>query len=166
MAKAVKSKVSKPVSKDVTKKAVAVLAKAVTPDVKKKVAKASPAKVVTPKVAARAISSELPTIETKKKVSDKLIETIEKRKAQQEAAKQAGRPTPFGGKVPGRRGRRPKNIEYTPENREDDEVAASDNEFERIEYDTGIRVGQRSFEDKGFGFERSEDFDEELNFDW
>lgn len=68
-------------------------------------------------------------------------------------------------KPPGRRGRRPKNlVDYQPENREEDSYAV-ESERENIEYDTGIRVATKR-DESGFGSDRSEDFDEELNFDW
>ena len=91
-----------------------------------------------------------------KKVSQRLIETIEKRK-------QAKAGTP--GRVPGRRGRRPKALaEYIPNNNEEDNFSA-ENDFEGLEYDTGIRVKDGK-DDAGFSMDRFDDFDEELNFDW
>lgn len=101
--------------------------------------------------------------EPAKKVSQKLIETIEKRK--QEQAKAGGNPNRFG-KPAGRRGRRPKNVHYTPQHTDDDSYTG-EGEFEGqgLEYDTGIRVASKG-DDGGFGMDRFEEFDEELNFDW
>jgi hypothetical protein len=139
---------------------------------KKVVAKAKPA------VKAKAAPKVAVKVHAKKLVSQKLIETIEKRKAVQQASPKVGakphgpaKPNAFA-PPPKRRGRRPKNIEYTPENREEEESMASESDYTGIEYDTGIRLretgggdaGHR--EDRGFSFERMEDFDEELNFDW
>jgi hypothetical protein len=96
-----------------------------------------------------------------KKVSQKLLQTIEKRK--QESA-QGGKKN-FG-KPMGRRGRRPKNYsEYVPSHNNEEESSALESEYDGIEYDTGIRV-KAGGDDKSFSFERFEDFDEELNFDW
>ena len=99
-----------------------------------------------------------------KKFSQKFIEAIEKRKAQ--GGWGARKPSPFG--RPGaRRGRRPKasNTEYTPENSGEESFTA-ENEFERIEYDTGISYSAKSSgDDAGFSLDRFDDFDEELNFD-
>jgi len=105
-------------------------------------------------------AAEAPTAKTEvaKKVSQKLLETIEKRRKEQGKAPMFSRP-------PGRRGRRPKgSVEYTPENQEE-EVLVSDQDNEGLEYDTGIRV-KSTKDDAGFSMDRFEDFDEELNFDW
>jgi hypothetical protein len=151
----VKSKVSK---------TAVVKKKAVTKPKKASVKPVVKAKAAAPKVAVK--------VQAKKVVSQKLIETIEKRKAVQQAAPKApAKPNAFS-PPPKRRGRRPKNIEYTPENREEEETMSSESDYTGIEYDTGIRLretgggdmGHR--EDRGFSFERMEDFDEELNFDW
>lgn len=154
MAKAVKSKVRRGV------KAVKTAPKKATQ--KKTVAKAT-VKTVAPAKAAVAID------ESKKKLSEKLLATIEKRKAEQASAK------PAFSKPRGRRGRRPKNLlEYQPysEDQQDDPYS-DNNENENIEYDTGIRVtSTASFsatylrEDGSVVMDRVEDFDEELNFDW
>jgi len=90
-----------------------------------------------------------------KKVSQKLIETIEKRK------KAKG----MFGKPPGRRGRRPKNAaEYTPSNQEEDGYVL-EQDMEGIEYDTGIRMKEGG-EEAGFAIDRFDDYEvEELNFD-
>ncbi|MBM4303718.1 MAG: hypothetical protein FJ112_05265 [Deltaproteobacteria bacterium] len=100
----------------------------------------------------------------KKELSQKLVDTIEKRK---QAKESDGKPqgSKFFVKPPGRRGRRPKNlVDYQPENREEDSYIV-ESERENIEYDTGIRVSERK-DESGFGVDRFEDFDEELNFDW
>jgi hypothetical protein len=92
----------------------------------------------------------------KKEVSQKLIETIEKRK------KAAAKGSPFA-RPPGRRGRRPRGtVEYTPEHQEEDGFQMEP-DYEGLEYDTGIRVKHHA-EDRGFNLDV--DFDEELNFDW
>ncbi len=70
--------------------------------------------------------------------------------------KSAGRP-------PGRRGRRPKNMDYQPSNNEEESYVL-ENDYETLEYDTGIRV--KSGKDDVMSLDRVEDFDEELNFDW
>lgn len=152
MAKAVKSKVRRGV------KAVKTTPKKATK--KKTVAKAT-VKAAAP---VKAVAEE-----SKKKLSEKLLATIEKRKAEQAAKK------PAFSKPRGRRGRRPKNLlEYQPysEDQQDDPYS-DNNENENLEYDTGIRVTSTSSfsgsyikEDGSVVMERVEDFDEELNFDW
>ena len=104
--------------------------------------------------------------ESKKKLSEKLIATIEKRKAEQ--AK-----TPAFSKPRGRRGRRPKNlVDYQPYSEEQqDDPYSYPSENENLEYDTGIRVSGTSVgatvrDDGGISLDRVDDFDEELNFDW
>ena len=93
-----------------------------------------------------------------------MVDTIEKRKQAKESGSQT-QGSKFFVKPPGRRGRRPKNlVDYQPENREEDSYIV-EAERENIEYDTGIRVSERK-EESGFGLDRFEDFDEELNFDW
>ncbi len=101
---------------------------------------------------------------TEKKVSQKLLETIERRRNSQAANAKGG--SMFGGRPPGRRGRRPKAAaaDYTPEH-QGEETYVMESDYEGIEYDTGIRVKQGG-EDKGFNLDRFEEFDEELNFDW
>ena len=136
MAKLGKSKVTKGKKPSSTKVIAAKLAPA------KKVVKAAAATktVVVPvkkpvvKAAPHATKAAEP-----KKVSQKLIETIEKRK-QQAGAKPGGKAM-FAGKPPGRRGRRPKNaVEYTPEHQEEgSDVFVADSDYEGLEYDTGIR---------------------------
>jgi hypothetical protein len=98
-----------------------------------------------------------------KKVSQKLLETIERRKKAQGAN---GRPGSMFGKAPGRRGRRPKAaMEYVPGNQEEEAGYVLENDYEGLEYDTGIRVKEGG-DDKGFNLDRFDDYDEELNFDW
>jgi hypothetical protein len=90
-----------------------------------------------------------------KKVSQKLLETIEKRKKAKGG---------MFGKPAGRRGRRPKNAaEYTPVNQEEDGYVL-ESDYEGIEYDTGIRLKEGGDTD-AFNLDRFEEFDEELNFD-
>lgn len=97
-----------------------------------------------------------------KKVSQKLLETIERRKKVQGAA---GKANSNFGRPAGRRGRRPKAaVEYTPGNQEE-EAYVLESDYEGLEYDTGIRVKEGG-DDRGFAVERFDDFDEELNFDW
>lgn len=99
-----------------------------------------------------------------KKVSQKLIDTIEKRKQNQQNDPGKKRGYALFSRPGARRGRRPKNaVEYSPSTNEE-EAYAVENEYERIEHDTGIRVGNRQ-DDYGYNLDRHEDFDEELNFD-
>jgi hypothetical protein len=165
MAKAVKSKGAKSalkVKKTVTKakKKVAVSAKV---KVVKGVIKAKSGIPVQGAAKSPALITPQPKAE-KKELSQKLVDTIEKRKQAKESdGKLQG--SKFFVKPPGRRGRRPKNlVDYQPENREEDSYIV-ESERENIEYDTGIRVSERK-DESGFGLDRFEDFDEELNFDW
>ena len=161
MARTGKSRVSKAVKQKVAKvkrKAVAVGTKVVAAAAKKagkasgKIkALAASASIKKTKIAA---AKEVPL--EKKSVSQRLIETIEKRKL-------AKKDNAFG-KIPGRRGRRPKNVEYTPNNNEEDSYVL-ESEHERLEYDTGIQLKEAG-DDRAVKMERFEDFDEELNFDW
>ena len=147
MARALKTRAVKSGSKEKTKKFAkksAVRKLTVAPQKLKEIAK-------------KAVSA--PPVVEKKNVSQKLLETIERRK--RERAQKHGA---FLVKKPGRRGRRPKNVEYTPNNNEEDQYVF-EAEYERLEYDTGIRLKDHS-EEAGGGLERVEDFDEELNFDW
>lgn len=97
-----------------------------------------------------------------KKVSSKLIETIERRKAEQQGRKGGNQ---MFGRPAGRRGRRPKAAaEYTPTN-SDEEAYVLESDYEGLEYDTGISVKSPK-DDGAFNLERFEDFEEELNFDW
>ena len=166
MAKAVKSvgaksalKTKKKVVKS-NKKVVSTAAKA---KATKKVAKAKSA--IPAQGASKAADlAAVPAKTEKRELSQKLVDTIEKRK---QAKETSGQPqgSKFFVKPPGRRGRRPKNlVDYQPENREEDAYIV-ESERENIEYDTGIRVTERK-EESGFGLDRFEDFDEELNFDW
>ncbi len=94
--------------------------------------------------------------EAKRPINQKLLEMLEKRTAARKAQLV---------KVPGRRGRKPKNpVDYNPDQPNEDYYAV-ENEYESIEYDTGIRVSSHK-EDAGFTVDRPDDFDEELNFDW
>ncbi len=96
-----------------------------------------------------------------KKISQKFLEAMEKRRGGWGARKGAA----FGGRPPARRGRRPKaSSEYTPENNSE-EAYVLESEFERIEHDTGISYKPQGGEDGGFSLDRIDDFDEELNFD-
>ncbi len=99
-----------------------------------------------------------------KKISQKFLEAMEKRKTQGGWGARKG--ALFGGKPPGRRGRRPKaSAEYTPENNSE-EAYVLESEYERIEYDTGISYKQPGgSKDESFSLDRFDDFDEELNFD-
>ena len=151
MARALKTRAVKCGSKEKTKKFI-----------KKPITKKLSAAATKPKAAAKKAASleavKAPVVE-KKNVSQKLLETIERRK--QERAEKHGA---FLAKKPGRRGRRPKNVEYTPNNNEEDQYVFEPG-YERLEYDTGIRLKDHS-EDASGGLDRVEDFDEELNFDW
>ena len=87
------------------------------------------------------------------KVSNKLLETIEKRRLERSQFKPKGR-----------RGRKPKNMgDYTPQHNDYDNFTV-ENDYGGLEYDTGIKVN-KAVDDHGSGFERGEGFDEELNFD-
>lgn len=166
MAKAVKSKSAKSAQKTkkqvvkTNKKVVSTAAKA---KAVKKIAKAKSA--VPAQGASRASQlAQAPVKADKRELSQKLVDTIEKRK---QAKETSGQPqgSKFFVKPPGRRGRRPKNlVDYQPENRDEDAYIV-EAERENIEYDTGIRISERK-EESGFGLDRFEDFDEELNFDW
>lgn len=95
-----------------------------------------------------------------RKVSQRLLETIERRKKGQAEGGKG-----LFSKPPGRRGRRPKAVsEYVPGNSEEEAFVVEEN-YEGIEYDTGIRVKEGG-EEKGYNLDRFEDYDEELNFDW
>jgi len=157
MARAVKSKVRRGVSK----------AKVKTQKPKAKLAGADKkSKALSVKASKAASSTATMQEESKKKLSEKLLATIEKRKAEQAKG-------PAFSKPRGRRGRRPKNlVDYQPYNEEQQEDPYSyPTENENLEYDTGIRVSSPSTgasfkEDGSISLDRLEDFDEELNFDW
>lgn len=155
MAKVGKSKTAKKkttTAKAVTAKPATVKLTAVLEKKTTKVTKGSQS-VANPIVAA---SQDVPA----KKVSQKLIETIEKRRQAQGKAPGA----PLFARPAGRRGRRPKGaVEYTPEHQEED-VLMADSDAEGLEYDTGIRVSQPR--EEGFSLDRFDDHEEELNFDW
>lgn len=159
MARAVKSKVRRggATAKTKTKKPSGKLARVKT------TTKVAAIKVKAPKEMVLKSTQE----EAKKKLSEKLLATIEKRKAEQ-AAK-----APAFSKPRGRRGRRPKNmVDYQPYSEEQqDDPYAYPSENENLEYDTGIRMGSGTAtlgtrDDGGLSLDRVEDFDEELNFDW
>ncbi len=103
-----------------------------------------------------------------RKISQKFLEAMEKRKNQ--GGWGARKPGAMFGRPPARRGRRPKasTAEYTPENGTEESYVL-ESEFERIEYDTGISKpqggGATAADDSGFSLDRFDDFDEELNFD-
>lgn len=100
----------------------------------------------------------------KSQVAQRLAASLEKRKLEKQGAVDKNGKPSFFGRPPGRRGRRPKAAaEYTPSQQEEDSYAMEP-EFEALEYDTGIRVKEGG-DDGLFSFDRSEDFDEELNFD-
>jgi hypothetical protein len=97
-------------------------------------------------------------------VSGKTLKPAQRLAAAMQDRKKAGEKgkTMFG-RPQGRRGRRPKNLaDYTPEHQEDENYAL-ESQYEGLEYDTGIQVKQPR--DEGFNAERFEEFDEELNFD-
>ncbi len=94
-----------------------------------------------------------------KKLSSRLLETLEKHRQKRAAQLAAARPK-------GRRGRRPKvSLEYVPEHQEEDSYVL-EQEYETLQYDTGIPVPSKEGEAANVNVERSEEFDEELNFDW
>ncbi|MCB9253702.1 MAG: hypothetical protein H6617_03385 [Bdellovibrionaceae bacterium] len=96
-------------------------------------------------------------------VSRSMLEAIERRKRER-GDEGESRITQLFKKPVGRRGRRPKNVEYGASNGgPEDEFAANDPEAERLEYDTGIKVGF-SVDGDSTLFERSDDYDEELDF--
>src|SRR5687768_5812678 len=135
MATTVKSKVLKSNKTKAKSSLSAAKSHASTSAAKKKMAKPVAAKAIP--VAHQVMKPAEATASDKKTVSQKLIETIEKRKNNPQPA----RPGIFS-RPPGRRGRRPKGaVEYTPEHREEEGyVLESDNQA--IEYDTGIRLKQ------------------------
>jgi hypothetical protein len=102
-----------------------------------------------------------------KKVSQALLDSIEKRKQAKTAA--AAKPGGIFGRPAGRRGRRPKRLqEYTPQNSEEggeelEGEAPASSDYAHIEYDTGIRV-EKGGDDSGLSLD-GYDFDEVLNFD-
>lgn len=158
MAKVSKSKVARPTSGSSSKLKKQSVVKAV--------AKAEPKlKVVPPAKVAKKQAVAEPSENARQRVAQKLAETLEKRKQEKAAGGGPGKGTnKFFGRPPGRRGRRPKSAsEYQPMQQEEDSYVL-ESEFERLEYDTGIRL-KDSAEDGGFSLDRVEDFDEELNFD-
>lgn len=91
-----------------------------------------------------------------KAIAPRLLEALERRRRASEE-NDSGPVKPAG-----RRGRRPKAgyTEYQP----DEEGVSAEPETESLEYDTGIKVARK--EDEFGALDRSEDFEEELNFDW
>lgn len=90
-------------------------------------------------------------------VAEMLAERLRKRREQEE--------NPDGMDAPrrSRRGRKPKNVsDFSGPNEESG--MNSDTDFRGLEYDTGIRV-RNSADENGFVLDRSDDFEEELNFD-
>ena len=114
-----------------------------------------------PKLSARARAAavkQLAEQSGEKKLSSKLLETLEKHRLKRAAELAASTPK-------GRRGRRPKvSLEYVPEHQEEDGYVV-EQEIVTLQYDTGIAVPTGA-DDGSVTFERPEDFDEELNFDW
>lgn len=100
--------------------------------------------------------------QTSSGISRRLLEAIERRKKERGDDGES-RIAKLFKKPVGRRGRRPKNVEYGASNGSDDEFTATDSEAERLEYDTGIKVGF-SVDGDSTTFERSDDYDEELDF--
>jgi hypothetical protein len=153
MAKVAKSKVSRPSAGTASK-----------PKKQSNVKQASKLKAVAPPTK-EVVQSESVSVAARQNVAQKLAQSIEKRKLEKGAA--GGKPgnnKSFFGRPPGRRGRRPKQAaEYTPMQQEEDSYVL-ESEFERLEYDTGIRLKDGA-EDGSFSLDRAEDFDEELNFD-
>lgn len=147
-ARGVKSALKARPYKSATKNKVSIQAKKGNP---KQIAK----KVLA--VAPEVVAKQPKPTTVKKDISQKLLESIEKRKANSFGAPAFGQPVR-------RRGRRPKNVEYTPSNQEDENFSY-DSDAENLSYDTGIQV-KGGGEDGGFSPDRLEDFDEELNFDW
>lgn len=143
-AKAKAKVASKP---SVAKKPALTVKKAAKPSVATKVTAAAPAPV--------------DASAGNKKVSQKLLETIERRKKAQQQGGKEQRPMGF---ARGRRGRRPKSMsDYTPSTQDEDSYVL-ESDYEGLEYDTGIRL-KDSKDDLGFSLDRAEEFDEELNFD-
>lgn len=105
-----------------------------------------------------AVAKQLADDAGEKKLSSRLLETLEKHRQKRAAQLAAARPK-------GRRGRRPKvSLDYVPEHQEEDAYVL-EQEFESLQYDTGIPVPSKG-EDGALTLDRSEDFDEELNFEW
>lgn len=94
-----------------------------------------------------------------KKLSSRLLETLERHRQKRMAQLAALKPK-------GRRGRRPKvSLDYVPEHQEEDSYVL-EQEYEALQYDTGIPVPSKEGETAGVNVERSEEYDEELNFEW
>ncbi len=151
MAKVASAQLRKPKSKTKQPKL------AIVGNKKKTVEKKSAATITKPALKVDALSSE--SDQPAKKVSQKFLETIEKRKQTAGTDKKSPFSRPMG-----RRGRRPKAMaEYTPTSQEEDNYAL-ESDYEGIEYDTGIRV-RNGRDDGALSLDQFDDFDEELNFD-
>ena len=95
----------------------------------------------------------------KPKIAAKLLEVLEKRKRTATPMELFSKPSP----PPTRRGRRPKNgADYTASS--DEDVNSAERTPEKMHYDTGIKPSY-SVDGDSLTFERSDDFEEELNFD-
>lgn len=93
-----------------------------------------------------------------KKLSSKLLEVLERHRQKRAAELAAAKPK-------GRRGRRPKvSLDYVPEHQEEDSYVL-EQEYETLQYDTGIPVPSKEPESAP-NLERTEEIEEELNFDW
>lgn len=161
MAKMVKAKTAKLAKLTASKKKTVVKA---AKAIKKTVAVAA-------KKTVKAVQAQEKTIKKNTdKIAAKAQELLAKKAATPAVATQVGAAKPKGalfgkpgGRPPGRRGRRPKNVEYTPSNSEEESYVL-ENDYETLEYDTGINI--KGGKDDMMSLDRVEDFDEELNFDW
>src|SRR5690606_10154985 len=104
----------------------------------------------------------------KTKISEALLATLAKRK---EGGEKKGGTGATKGGAPGiprprmRRGRRPKALaDYTPSHQEEAD-SSQEVDYQGLEYDTGITVHRRG-DDLGLNFDRFDDGEEELNFDY
>lgn len=93
---------------------------------------------------------------------EKLAERVLRKQENRPGGGAGASRSPFG-RPPRRRGRRPKNVEYTPTQQEEDTYVL-ESEYERLEHDTGIRLKDGG-DDGSMGMDRTDDFEEELNFD-
>lgn len=136
--------------------------------VKKVVAKkitAAPKKLVVKEVQAQPKNIKKNTDKIAAKAAELLAKKAENPVA--DGAKAKPKNTMFGksaGRPPGRRGRRPKNMDYQPSNNEEETSYVLESDYESLEYDTGIRL--KDGKEDLMSLDRVEDFDEELNFDW
>ncbi len=88
-------------------------------------------------------------------ISDRLLAAIERRR------KEGTTPGTLFAKPARRRGRRPKNTEYNPDGSPEEAPEEADT---HLAYDTGIQVSYAVDGDVP-SFERSDDYDKELDFD-